>query len=116
MKPEAFFDVAEGLLAVGCEASCRSAASRVYYSTFHVARDATEQVDLIDPPRGSHQLVRAKVGKRFGRRMQNTLRTMSARRNEADYDIDEPFGKDDAVQLIELRRLFLEELASRQNR
>lgn len=100
---------------VGCEASCRSAASRAYYSVFHVARDDTEHVTLNNPPKGSHQLVRARVGKRYGHQMKETLRGMSRKRNEADYDIHEEYGPEDAIQLIELRRLFLEELERKQN-
>jgi uncharacterized protein (UPF0332 family) len=106
MNGRDFLAAANRLLRSTEEADWRSAVSRAYYAAFHVARRLLTEVGF-RVPRGdrAHAYLWLRLSncgepqvKGAGRNL-NYLRSF---RNEADYDVDQPFARPAALTRVQL--------------
>jgi uncharacterized protein (UPF0332 family) len=105
MNPRDFLNLADALAMGTEEAEWRSAASRAYYATFHVARQLLQGCGFAVP--------RADQAHSYlGQRLSNcghpdveeageSLNEMRTRRNKADYDLHWPFLQTKAIQQVD---------------
>lgn len=100
MQPEDFYELSVDLQKQGSEASLRSASSRAYYSTFHVAREKAKGTQIEKSPRGSHDKVCLQVSSLYGKAAGKLLRTMKNERNQADYDLSLGYSEENVIRMM----------------
>jgi uncharacterized protein (UPF0332 family) len=104
MSPREFLDVADELATGNREGDWRSAASRAYYAAFHVARQLLRQsgfaVPQADRAHSYLWLRLANAGHPDVQRAGNDLSDMRVVRNQADYDLDNPFLQQDGLDQV----------------
>ena len=104
MDPAGFYEVAE-LLGSDGEARQRSAVSRLYYGVHH---EFVQAYGLVPPRRARHQWVRERLAEGTSERPSLSptalrwMRSLEARRSQADYDLSDPWSQ---AYLSEAREL-----------
>ena len=118
MDARDYLRLAERLVTGSTEAEWRSAVSRAYYSSFHVARRLLLNCGFGVPhaDRAHAYLWRrlANCGDTEVRDAGNVLNFLRGERNQADYDFDQPSGQRDAATRVQRAReiiLALEKVA-----
>jgi uncharacterized protein (UPF0332 family) len=105
MNARDFLDVADELATGIREADWRSAASRAYYAAFHVARQLLQRCGFAVPQaeqaHGYLWLRLSNAGQPDIARAGRELRNLRTDRNEGDYDIDDPFDQQLAVDAVQ---------------
>jgi uncharacterized protein (UPF0332 family) len=95
MNDRDFLPVARTLAAAGGEAELRSAVSRAYYAAFHAARDLLGRLGFAVPraDRAHEYLYRRLNNCALGPVVAagRVLHSLRSRRNQADYDVGQPF-------------------------
>jgi uncharacterized protein (UPF0332 family) len=105
MNPRDFLDVADELATGIREADWRSAASRAYYAAFHIARRLLGRcgfgVPDADQAHAYLWLRLCNSGQPDIKRAGEDLQYLRKIRNQADYDIDDPFDQRQAVEVVQ---------------
>ncbi len=101
MDPREFFNVAADWAAGTCEAEWRSAVSRAYYAAFHIARRLFRKAGFA-VPRGeqSHAYLWLRLvnsGHKDVITAGLNLSELRGDRNNADYDLADPFSQSFAI-------------------
>ena len=104
MNPRDFLALADTLIQGSTEAAWRSAVSRAYYASFHVAREFLEtlrfRVPHADRAHGYIWLRLANAGHEETQLAGNKLKTLRSGRNRADYDLTQPLHQERAAELV----------------
>jgi uncharacterized protein (UPF0332 family) len=104
MNGRDFLDTARYLVARGGESDGRSGASRAYYSAFHAARDLLTALRFRTPRADrAHNYLYVRLNNCGDARIQYAaflLNKLRGLRNEADYDVHQPFKLTDANKTI----------------
>jgi uncharacterized protein (UPF0332 family) len=108
MNGRDFLASANRLLLLPAEADWRSAVSRAYYAAFHVARRLLSDVGF-RVPRGERAhaylwLRLSNCGDTQAESAGRSLQRLRRNRNEADYDVDQPFARSVAAKDLQLAR------------
>ena len=101
MAPRAFLELARELVAKPTEASWRTAVSRAYYAIFHVARLKLRewgfQIQQSDQTRVGVARRISKVGIPEWEELARRLTELRSLRNLVDYDLNQPFSQQAAM-------------------
>jgi uncharacterized protein (UPF0332 family) len=104
MKPHDFLDTADELAAGTKESDWRSAVSRAYYASFHVASQLLDQCGFIVPDAESAHaylwLRLSNTGHPDLAGAGGTLNDLRKKRNRADYDLHEYVSQREAYQAM----------------
>lgn len=113
-NPREIFDLAEKLYthAKGNEAAFRSAASRAYYSIYHLMGETLGLENYWQQP-GSHRLVEEEILSQtiacdeFVKLAKGTFKSLLDARVHADYRLNQPFTNTDVIaSMIRARQIF----------
>jgi uncharacterized protein (UPF0332 family) len=106
MSPRDFLDVAGEWALANREAEWRSAASRAYYASFHVASQLLLHSGFAVPQaEQAHAFLwlrLANAGHPDVQRAGNDLNYMRRIRNQADYDLGRPFAQQTGIDQVQL--------------
>jgi len=119
MDARDFLTVADKLAAGSTEADWRSAISRLYYATFHVARDLLGDLGFFVPradrAHGYFHLRLANCGNpqvAWAGVVMNNLRSL---RNQADYDLGRRFAQAQVLGFLPVARQIIQALEAARN-
>lgn len=104
------------------EAYSRSAVSRAYYATFHIARNKMEKIKRKSNPKytvpkggvvhGEIQKFWRKEFKKSRKKnyLDKRLKQLREKRNQADYDLLNVFSNSEAIKYVKVARILIKNL------